>query len=116
MTPLLFAAIFFLLITPIGLIRRLMGYDPMQVKPANKSRVSAFSERNHEFTPLDLEKPFLISLFKETSMDFILEFWEFLKQRKKFWLLPIIMVLLFFGMLIVLTSGSAVAPFIYALF
>lgn len=44
------------------------------------------------------------------------EFWQFLKIRKKFWLLPIVLVLLAFGALMVLTEGSAVAPFIYALF
>lgn len=49
-------------------------------------------------------------------MDFLSDLWGFLKVRKKFWLLPIILVLLLFGMLIVLTSGSAIAPFIYTLF
>ena len=49
-------------------------------------------------------------------MSFVKEFWQFLKIRKKFWLLPIIIVLALFGGLIVLTQGSAVAPFIYALF
>jgi hypothetical protein len=49
-------------------------------------------------------------------MDFLKDFWGFLKTRKKFWLLPIIVTLLLFGALIVLTSGSAVAPFIYTLF
>ena len=49
-------------------------------------------------------------------MDFLKDFWGFLKQRKKFWLLPLIIVLLVFGILIVLTSGSAIAPFIYTLF
>jgi len=49
-------------------------------------------------------------------MKFIIEFWKFLKVRKKFWLLPIIFVLLIFGGLIVLTQGSAVAPFIYTIF
>jgi competence protein ComGC len=49
-------------------------------------------------------------------MDFIKELLAFLKERKKFWLLPIIIVLLLFGVLIVLTSGSAIAPFIYAIF
>jgi hypothetical protein len=44
------------------------------------------------------------------------EFWEFLKVRKKFWLLPIIFVLLLFGTLIVFTESSVIAPFIYALF
>lgn len=49
-------------------------------------------------------------------MDFIKDLWGFLKERKKFWLLPIILTLLLFGALIVLTSGSAIAPFIYTLF
>ena len=49
-------------------------------------------------------------------MDFIKEFWEFIKVRKKYWLLPIIIVLVIFGGLIVLTQGSAVAPIIYTIF
>ncbi|MBT4374712.1 MAG: DUF5989 family protein [Gammaproteobacteria bacterium] len=49
-------------------------------------------------------------------MSFLNEFWEFLRERKKFWLLPIIFVLLLMGGLIVLTQGSAVAPFVYTLF
>jgi hypothetical protein len=44
------------------------------------------------------------------------EFWEFMKVRKKFWLLPIIIILVLLGTLIVFTESSAVAPFIYALF
>ena len=44
------------------------------------------------------------------------EFWEFLKVRKKFWLLPIILILLLFGTLIIFTESSVIAPFIYALF
>jgi len=46
----------------------------------------------------------------------VAEFWEFLRVRKKFWLMPIVVMLVFLGALIVLTQGSAVAPFIYALF
>ena len=49
-------------------------------------------------------------------IDFIKEFWEFLKVRKKYWLLPIIIVLALIGFLIVLAQGSAVAPFIYTFF
>jgi competence protein ComGC len=44
------------------------------------------------------------------------DLWGFLKERKKWWLLPMVLVLLLFGVLIVLTSGSAIAPFIYTLF
>lgn len=49
-------------------------------------------------------------------MDFLMDLWGFLSDRKKFWLLPLIVVLLSFGALIVLASGSAIAPFIYSLF
>ncbi|MGE4552736.1 MAG: DUF5989 family protein [Desulfovibrionaceae bacterium] len=49
-------------------------------------------------------------------MDFLKDLWAFLKVRKKFWLLPIILVLLLFGLLIVLAPGSAISPFIYAIF
>ncbi len=49
-------------------------------------------------------------------MDFLKDFWGFLNTRKKFWLLPIILFMLLFGGLIVLTGGSAIAPFIYAIF
>ena len=49
-------------------------------------------------------------------MSFIKEFWEFLIIRKKYWLLPIIIVLVLFGALITLTQGTAIAPFIYTIF
>ena len=49
-------------------------------------------------------------------VEFLKEFFEFLKERKKYWLLPIIIVLALFGALIVLSQGSAVAPFIYTIF
>jgi|TARA_B100001059_G_C17316010_1_gene324302 hypothetical protein len=49
-------------------------------------------------------------------IDFLKEFWEFLRERKKYWLFPIIIVLAVFGMLIVISHGSAVAPFIYTFF
>ena len=49
-------------------------------------------------------------------MSFLREFIEFLKVRKKYWLLPIIIILTLFGGLIVLTQGSAIAPFIYTIF
>jgi hypothetical protein len=49
-------------------------------------------------------------------MAFLVEFWNFLRVRKKFWLLPMLVMLALFGGLIVLAQGSAVAPFIYTLF
>ncbi len=49
-------------------------------------------------------------------MSFLAEFWAFLKVRKKFWLLPMVIMLVLFGGLIVLAQGSAIAPFVYTLF
>jgi len=48
--------------------------------------------------------------------DFLKDMWNFLKERKKWWLAPIILVLLTIGSLILLSGGSAVAPFIYTVF
>jgi Family of unknown function (DUF5989) len=53
---------------------------------------------------------------REIMFEFIKELWSFLKERKKFWLLPIIILLVTLGSLVVFASGSAVAPFIYTLF
>ncbi len=49
-------------------------------------------------------------------MEFLNDLWGFLKQRKKFWLLPLIVIVLMFGALMIFASGSAIAPFIYTLF
>lgn len=49
-------------------------------------------------------------------MEFIREFIEFLRQRKKFWLLPIIVIMVMFGILLITAQNSVVAPFIYTLF
>jgi hypothetical protein len=49
-------------------------------------------------------------------MSFLAELWQFMKVRKKFWLLPIVVMMVVFGGLVVLAKGSAVAPFIYTIF
>jgi hypothetical protein len=49
-------------------------------------------------------------------MDVIKDMWGFLSQRKKFWLLPLILTLLLFGGLVVMSSGTAIGPFIYTIF
>lgn len=51
-----------------------------------------------------------------SKISIVKEFWEFLKVRKKWWLVPIIVFLVLFGALIILTESSVLAPFIYALF
>jgi hypothetical protein len=49
-------------------------------------------------------------------LEFLQDFWAFMRERKKFWMAPIIIVLVLLGALIVLAQGSAIAPFIYTLF
>jgi hypothetical protein len=49
-------------------------------------------------------------------VEFLKELWAFIKTRKKYWLIPLIVILLIFGTLIILAGGSALAPFIYSLF
>lgn len=49
-------------------------------------------------------------------MELLVELWQFLRVRKKFWLLPIVVMMMLLGGLLVLTQGSAIAPFIYTLF
>ncbi len=49
-------------------------------------------------------------------MDFLQELWAFLRTRKKFWLIPVVLMVAAFGGLVVLSNGSALAPFIYTLF
>lgn len=56
------------------------------------------------------------SASRETGMGFLQDLWGFMRARKKYWLLPLITVLLLFGFMIVFTSGTAIAPFIYTLF
>ena len=49
-------------------------------------------------------------------MSFLIELWRFMRVRKKFWLIPILIMMVIFGGLVMLTKGSAVAPFVYTLF
>lgn len=53
---------------------------------------------------------------KNSKMSILVEFWQFMRVRKKIWLAPIIIFLVLLGLLVVFTEGSAIAPFIYALF
>ncbi|MBO4336263.1 MAG: hypothetical protein J5846_10635 [Desulfovibrio sp.] len=52
----------------------------------------------------------------EVSVNFLSDLWGFMKERKKFWLLPLLIIFLLFGALLFFAGGSAVAPFIYTLF
>ena len=52
----------------------------------------------------------------ETAIDFVKDLWGFLRERRKYWLAPLIITLVLIGVLIVFTQGSAIAPFIYTIF
>jgi hypothetical protein len=58
----------------------------------------------------------LINHLKKINMEALKEIWQFVRQRKKFWLIPVITILILIGLLVVFGGGSAVAPFIYTLF
>jgi hypothetical protein len=113
MSKIMLALVFFLVVFPMGLIRRILGKDTLRLHQFRKEKTSVFAERNHEYTAADLDNP---SLLKEGKMELLADLWDYLKVRKKFWLLPSIMVLLLIGLLIVLSSSSAIAPFIYTIF
>ena len=51
-----------------------------------------------------------------SKLQILAEFWEFLKHRKRYWLLPIVIVLLLLGLVVIFTESSAITPFIYTLF
>ena len=103
-SPIIMAFVFFLVVTPISLIMKIFGKDILNLK---KNKNSSYWIKKDKQSG---------TMRKQFWMSFLTEFWEFLKHRKKYWLLPIIVFLVLFGGLIILSQGSAVAPFIYAIF
>ena len=57
-----------------------------------------------------------VNPFDEAVMSFLAELWAFMRARKKFWLVPVLIMMVIFGGLVVMTKGSIVAPFIYTIF
>ena len=112
-SPVVLALIYFLTITPIGLLMRWTGRIPLKLRfdqtattywtGATPARAPA---RHHDAAVLE----------RIAMLSFARELWAFIRDRKKFWLLPILVMLAIFGGLIILTQGSAIAPFIYTLF
>ena len=75
-----------------------------------------FNSLVHWYLEIEIYLKFGIWEFKMGKMSIVREFLEFVKVRKKWWLTPIVVMLLLLGALIILTEGSAIAPFIYTLF
>ena len=109
--PVVLAALFFTVVTPTGLLLRLLGKDPLRLRRGRAGRElldpppAAGSGAGVD------EEPVLRS-----AMDFLREFYAFIRVRKKYWLLPVIVLSLVLGGLFVLSSGSAMAPMIYTIF
>ncbi len=111
---LILTLIYYLVLTPIGMLLRLLGQDPLDLKLQDRSsywhvleqsgssegRVPSYSEVKQGSGKIAL----------------MVQFWVFLRARKKFWLLPIVLMLVLLGALIIFGEGSALAPFIYTLF
>ena len=110
-SPLILGLLFFLTITPIALIMRLVGKNPL-ILALDRSAAS------HRGRPAIVWSGSFDSYLEEHGrmLSFMSEFWLFLRVRKKFWLMPITVVMPLFGGLLVLTQGSTVAPFIYTIF
>jgi Family of unknown function (DUF5989)/Saxitoxin biosynthesis operon protein SxtJ len=116
-SPVILGALFYGVVTPIGLVMRWRGSDLLRLRP-EPGRDSYWIRRTPPGpAPETMSNQFwTLRRAKDTMGAFVREFWMFVRVRKKFWLLPILILLALFGGLIVLTQGSAVAPFIYTLF
>ena len=106
--------VFYIVVTPIGVVRRWLGKDSM----GRRFSPDAASYRipRKPRPPVHLETNSRRIRRLRIMGEFLVELWSFLKQRKKFWLLPIVVCLVLLGSLLVFTSGSVIAPFIYTLF
>ena len=108
-TTLFLGLVFFLVLTPLGFAFRLTGRDELAPPPPAPDRVG----------PLPGAQPRPAPLREDVLMakhEVLAELWEFLKYHKKYWLAPIVIVLVLVGLLLVLAEKSVLAPFIYTLF
>ena len=103
--------LFYGVVAPLEFTIGLTGKDPLSRK-LEPGADSYWIPREPASPPPDS----LTNLFQEITMSIIKELWAFMRARKKFWLWPIFVMMALLGVLIVLTQGSAIAPFIYTLF
>jgi hypothetical protein len=106
--------LYYLVLTPTGLVLRVLGRDILDLKL--KDRPSYWHRRSSSDSPGEQQATY--SEIKQGSgkIALMVQFWVFLRARKKFWLLPIVLMLVLLGALIIFGEGSALAPFIYTLF
>ena len=111
---LILTLLYYLVITPIGLGLRLLGRDPLDRKL--KDRSSYWQVRPTMGGEAGRSPSYSVVKQGSGKIALMVQFWVFLQARKKFWLLPIVLMLVLLGALIILGEGSALAPFIYTLF
>ena len=101
---------YYLVLTPTGLVLRVLGRDLLDLKLQDRP---SYWHRRSSTGPHAA-----YSEVKQGSgkIALMVQFWVFLRARKKFWLLPIVLMLVLLGALIIFGEGSALAPFIYTLF
>ena len=110
-SPIVTGALFFLVFTPFAMVLRWMGKDPLGLSIGQGRRdILDSTERLRSTSRYDQ------SILESYPCHFLASFWQFLRVRKKFWLLPLILMALLFGVLLILAESSALAPFIYTLF
>ena len=109
-TNLILLLTYFIVLMPIGIFIKIIGIRLLTKHP---KRVSYWDDVKEN---LEAKNTSTINSKEKLMVDLLKEFLAFIKERKKFWLLPIIFVLLLLSGLIVMTQGSALAPFIYTLF
>ena len=107
--PLVMGVLFFVVITPIGLLMRLAGKRPLGLRIRTR-----YIELLGDAGPRASAGPHDQAVL--TAMAFLRELTEFLLARKKYWLIPVVLLMVVFGGLVVLSQGSALAPFIYTIF
>ena len=104
-SPIILSFVYIITIIPVNLIIRILNLDIIQKN---------FELKKQSYWQTHKDKKLTLGI--NSNVIFLKEFLAFMLKRKKFWLMPIILVLLIFGVLIVMTQGSAVAPFIYTIF
>ena len=109
-SPILIIVLFYGVVTPAGLTMRAVGKDPLRLRRDPESRATGSTAAR------DPRPRTCAGNFENKVIEFVKEMAVFLFRRKKYWLIPIVVMMSIIGFLLVLTQGSALAPFIYALF
>ena len=109
-SPVILALLFFGIIWPVAFFMRRAGNDPLRLKRAAAGE--SYWVAREPLRQRSFHAPVLIAQI----MSIIRELWQFLRARKKYWLVPVVVALLLIGGLLVFAQGSVLAPFIYTLF